>query len=231
MYLNRYQQNTIPVVARRLHGQNFILTKHYYILGISNALVQTLNSNHFGNYSLKEKIIKNQRTHAFRNIHLLLKKTASGTVKQQVSCRPIYNKQILWQENWKYFLVIFFTPPHDATAPSIIDAFQAHSDTPHSVGFLWPSDPPIAETSTSQQSQQTNLHASGGVRNRNPSNRLAADPRHIPRGHWERHFLDHSNSYKLPAFTQPFKIQCRYTRKEEKQLRHTINLLAPEFFF
>jgi len=108
----------------------------------------------------------------------------------------------------------------------IIDASQAHSDTQHSVGLLWRSVLPIAETSTSQQSQQTNVHASGGIRNRNPSNRLAADPRHRPRGHWKRHFLNHSNSYRLPAFTQPLKIQCRYTPKEETQLvikiRHTI---------
>ena len=100
----------------------------------------------------------------------------------------------------------------------IIDASQAHSDTPHSVGLLWPSDLPIAETSTSQQSQQKNVHASGRIRTRNPSNRLAADPRHKPRGHWKRHFLNHSNSYRPPAFTQPLKIQCGYTPKEEMQL-------------
>jgi len=118
LYLNRYQQNAIPVVTSELHGQNSILTELHYILGISNTLVQTLTSNHFGNYAINGKIIKNQRAHAFLNIHLLLRKIASGTVKQQVSCKPMYNKQILWQENWKYFLVFFFPPPHDATAPS-----------------------------------------------------------------------------------------------------------------
>jgi hypothetical protein len=30
----------------------------------------------------------------------------------------------------------------------VIDASRSHSDTPHSVGFLWTSDQPVAETST-----------------------------------------------------------------------------------
>jgi len=30
----------------------------------------------------------------------------------------------------------------------IIEASQSHSDTPHSVGLLWTSDQPVAETST-----------------------------------------------------------------------------------
>ena len=77
----------------------------------------------------------------------------------------------------------------------ITDASRSHSDIPHSVGHLWPRDLPMAEISTSQQSQQTNVHVSGGIRTRNPSNRLAADQRHRTHGHWERHFLNHSNSY------------------------------------
>jgi hypothetical protein len=44
-------------------------------------------------------------------------------------------------------------PPHDATAPvgqglRITEASRSHSDTPHSVGLLWTSDRPVAETST-----------------------------------------------------------------------------------
>jgi hypothetical protein len=30
----------------------------------------------------------------------------------------------------------------------IIEASRSHTDTPHSVGFLWTSDQPVAETST-----------------------------------------------------------------------------------
>ena len=38
-----------------------------------------------------------------------------------------------------------------------------------------------------QQSQRTNIHVPGGIRSRNPSKRVAADPRLKPRGHWARH--------------------------------------------
>ena len=37
-----------------------------------------------------------------------------------------------------------------------------------------------------QHSQQTNIHAPGGIRTRNPSRRAAADPRFRPLGHWDR---------------------------------------------
>jgi hypothetical protein len=37
-----------------------------------------------------------------------------------------------------------------------------------------------------QYSQQTNIHAPGGIRTRNPSKRAAADPRFRPLGHWDR---------------------------------------------
>jgi hypothetical protein len=37
-----------------------------------------------------------------------------------------------------------------------------------------------------QHSQQTNIHAPGRIRNRNPSKRSAADPRLRPLGHWDR---------------------------------------------
>jgi hypothetical protein len=37
-----------------------------------------------------------------------------------------------------------------------------------------------------QQSQQTDIHAPGGFRTRNPSKRAAADLRHRPPGHWDR---------------------------------------------
>jgi hypothetical protein len=52
--------------------------------------------------------------------------------------------------------------------------------TPYSVGLLWTSDQPDAET---LMSQQTDVHAPGGIQTRNPSKRAAADPRLRPRGH------------------------------------------------
>jgi hypothetical protein len=37
-----------------------------------------------------------------------------------------------------------------------------------------------------QHSQQTNIHAPGGIRTCNPSRRAAVDPRLRPLGHWDR---------------------------------------------
>jgi len=68
-----------------------------------------------------------------------------------------------------------------------IEDSRTHSDTPHSVGILWTSDQPVAETSTSQE---TDIHAPGGIRTHNPSKRAAADTRLRQRGHWDRRWLD-----------------------------------------
>jgi hypothetical protein len=37
-----------------------------------------------------------------------------------------------------------------------------------------------------QHSQQTDIHAGGGIRIHNPSKRATADPRLRPRGHWDQ---------------------------------------------
>ena len=67
-----------------------------------------------------------------------------------------------------------------------------HTQT-HSVGLLLTSDHLDAETclpDNTQHSQQTNVHAPGGIRTRNPSRRTAADPLLRPRGQWDRHALN-----------------------------------------
>jgi hypothetical protein len=68
--------------------------------------------------------------------------------------------------------------------------FHDHTllDTPQSVGLLWTSDQLVAETSTdnTQHSQQTDIHAHGGIRTHNPSKRAAEDLRLRPHGHWDR---------------------------------------------
>jgi hypothetical protein len=70
----------------------------------------------------------------------------------------------------------------------IIEASRSHTlDTPQSVGLLWTSDQPVAETSTRQHTTlTTDIHALGGIRTRNPSTRTAADPCLRRRGHWDR---------------------------------------------
>jgi hypothetical protein len=58
----------------------------------------------------------------------------------------------------------------------IIEASRSHSGTPHSLGYLWTSDQPEAETSTWQHTTLTKgIHAPGGIRTRNPSKRTVAE--------------------------------------------------------
>jgi hypothetical protein len=37
-----------------------------------------------------------------------------------------------------------------------------------------------------KHTQQTDVHAAGGIRTRSPSQGAAVDPRFRPRGHWDR---------------------------------------------
>ena len=70
----------------------------------------------------------------------------------------------------------------------IIEDSWWHSDTPHSVELLWTSDQPDTETSTDnkQHSQQTDIHAPGGILTHNPSKQAGADPRLRPHSQWDR---------------------------------------------
>ena len=71
----------------------------------------------------------------------------------------------------------------------------------HSVGLLWTSDQPDTETSTWQHTTlTTDIHAAGGIRTRNPSQRSTADPRLRPRGHWDRHLLLFWTLFKLLSY-------------------------------
>ena len=71
--------------------------------------------------------------------------------------------------------------------PLIIEASRSHSDTPHSVGLLWTSDQPDADTSTWQPTAlTTDFHGAGGIRSHNSSKRTAADPHRRPRVNRDR---------------------------------------------
>ena len=64
-----------------------------------------------------------------------------------------------------------------------------HNDTPQSVGLLWTSDQPVAQTSTWQRTTLTrdgHPFLPGGIRTHNLSWRAAADLRLRPRDHWDR---------------------------------------------
>jgi hypothetical protein len=76
----------------------------------------------------------------------------------------------------------------------------------HTVGLLWTSDQPVAETSTytgqhNIETQQTYIHVPSGSRAHDTSNQAAADLRLRPRGHWDRHFHV-SGKIKLKLMSQ-----------------------------
>jgi len=68
--------------------------------------------------------------------------------------------------------------------PSHSWGFQiTNNEAPHSVGFLWTSDQPDAETSTwPHTAQQKNTHGPGGIQTLNLSMRASADLRLRMRG-------------------------------------------------
>jgi len=74
--------------------------------------------------------------------------------------------------------------------PSYYPGFKINSDTLRSVGFLWTSDQPDAETCTWQLTTlaETDIHDPDVIRTHNPSKRAAANPRLRPRGHWDRQY-------------------------------------------
>ena len=71
------------------------------------------------------------------------------------------------------YMYIFY----DSTSPVcqgllIVEVSRLPSHMPHSVGLLWTSDQPLTETFTWKQtqfSQQTVIHAPGGIRTRIPN--------------------------------------------------------------
>jgi len=79
------------------------------------------------------------------------------------------------------FVTLAQQPPVGQGLLNVQDSWS-HSDTPHSVGLLWTSDQPDAETSDNTHTKETD----GGTRTHNLKKRAAADPRQRPRGHWDR---------------------------------------------
>ena len=64
---------------------------------------------------------------------------------------------------------------------------RSHSDTQHSVWFLWTNDRPEARDLylTTHNTYKKDIHAPGWIRTHNPSKRATADPRLRRRGNWD----------------------------------------------
>ena len=117
----------------------------------------------------------------------------------------------------------------------------SHLDTRQSVGFLWSSDQPQAETSTWQHTiLTTHRHAPAGIRTRNPSKRAAADPRLTERSNWGRlmemftlvnHLTpnDPSSGRTAPLTSKSFILYIYSTNIGTEYFKHGI--YSPFFFF
>ena len=84
----------------------------------------------------------------------------------------------------------------------ILDVSRSHNDAAQSVGLLWTSDQLVAETSdNTRHSQQTNIHALGGIRTHDLSSRAA--PR--ARAHTHTHTHTHARTREGLVTTPPLR--------------------------
>jgi hypothetical protein len=79
--------------------------------------------------------------------------------------------------------------PNSGHGLLILEVFYITHDAPQSLGLLWTSDQPVAETPTRQHTTLTTdkIHAPSGIRTHDPSRRAAAELRHRLRGYWDWH--------------------------------------------
>jgi hypothetical protein len=73
-----------------------------------------------------------------------------------------------------------------------------------------------------QHTQQTNIHAPGGIRMHDRSWQAAVDLRLRPRGHWDRHVISFIDSnfreVKMFSCTQIKEVHCGPTRKQNNTI-------------
>jgi hypothetical protein len=108
-----------------------------------------------------------------------------------------------------------------------------HNDAPHSVGILWTSDHLVAENSTWQHTQQTNIHAAGGIRTHVSSRRAAVDLRLrlcllCGAGCYPPNVLQPTEAYCTNlTLVSPFNLQRRFTLTGVRDLyKHKVELWA-----
>jgi hypothetical protein len=109
-----------------------------------------------------------------------------------------------------------------------------HNDAPHSVWLHWMSDQLVADTSTWQHTQQTNIHAPGGIRIHERSRRAAVDLCLRQRGYWDRHIYILISIRALGLVLAGTRAQPgdRYgsgTLQSGQVLRGSLPLLFPAF--
>ena len=81
----------------------------------------------------------------------------------------------MWASQTVWTIFLGATAPSGQEAPLSRCFYITHDDAPQSVALLWTSDQLAAETSTSQHTQQTDIHVPGGIRTRNTSKRAPVE--------------------------------------------------------
>jgi hypothetical protein len=108
---------------------------------------------------------------------------------------PYLYSLICYRPRSVYTLIYFPVTYHPLLSQAllIIEVSRTHSDTHTHTHTL--SGTSMDERSNRRRhlylrntkcSQETDIHAPGGIRTRNPTKQVAADPLHRPHGHWDR---------------------------------------------
>ena len=126
--------------------------------------------------------------------------------------------------------------PNEGYGLLILEVSRSHTTTHHS---RWDSPGRVISSSqrpvpnNTQHSQQTDIHAAGGIRTHDLSRRAAADLRLRPRGHWDRHliyiyiYIYKVKFFSLALYIFPYNFDnliCNYKLQENGKiiLRHTL---------
>jgi hypothetical protein len=154
----------------------------------------------------------------FVGFRILVRTTVGSLCLQQWTLGFSYTWDICWYSDWPLAFQagstvwnFFFSgsaTQRGLWPPRSRGFVITHNDAPQSVGLLWTSDQLVAETFTWQHTQQTNIHARGGIRTHDRSRRAAVDLRLRPRGHWDR--LLYGTSYLKCLETANYKRYCLY---------------------
>ena len=180
MKFNQYpcgmSQTAWKIVTNKPVGTKYVTD---FIQQVGGNYVKSTNEKQFVEKLTKsggEKV--SQNFHGKHNLRLNISRIVSSTH---------------WYFSWRQSILLLlsgiynpykFEPPHSGGSDI------THKEAPQSVGLLWTSDQPVAETSTWQHTQHSwrkPIHSPGGIRTRNPSKRWAVDTRLRPLDHWDRH--------------------------------------------
>jgi hypothetical protein len=102
-----------------------------------------------------------------------------------------------------FFLSLDLFLPNSCRCGGLVLHLVTFTDSPHSVGVFCTSGWPVAETllDNLQHSQETDIHAPGGIRTPSPSNLAAAGTRLRPRSHRHRPFRYYLSYLRVPIRT------------------------------